>query len=487
MSMSTQRDPGGHGPMIAAGVGSVLLSALALLPRPLVNNDGILYLVAAEEFARGGFGAARQIHGWPFHSVLVAGVAAALRVPMETAAQLVAGLLTAVACLSFVAVVRAVGGDRRAQWFAAAIVLAHPWLNASRALVVRDVGVWAFGLLALALALRLDEPPRLRPALQWAACSVAAVLFRPDAIVLMAAAPLALVLDGGQVPRRERLVGALALLVPMVLAAGGAVAWILAEPVYEMSAAPFRDAAGALASSFPLPYGREYAPFILGLGLIAVPIVKAIKTAGVAHTALAALGIARGGPRNRFHRALLWTTLAAAILPLFIHVFRLLFVESRYTVFATLVLGVWAALGLAWLFERSRPLAILAAVALALTLATSLPLRRGHEGHVRAAAAWIEENAPGARVHTNSLQLAYASRARVDWKLVQNAAMNGAWDNVPLALGDVWAVRIAPGDEAQRRRLDDTRFLERAAAFPSADGDVVFVYRCRAAACVSGS
>ena len=70
--MSTQRDPGDSRPMIAAGAASVALSALALLPRPLVNNDGILYLAAAEAFADGGFEAARAIHGWPFFSIISA-------------------------------------------------------------------------------------------------------------------------------------------------------------------------------------------------------------------------------------------------------------------------------------------------------------------------------------------------------------------------------------------------------------------------------
>lgn len=482
--MSTLRDPAEHGPMLAAGVGSAILSLVAFLPRPLVNNDGVLYLVAAEAYARDGFGAARAIHGWPFHSILIAGVAAVLPISTESAARVTGALLTAVACAAFVACARALGGDRRVQWLATAVVLAHPWVNASRALVVRDVGVWAFGLLALAVALQLDRPGRVRPGLRWAACSVAAVLFRADAVALMAAAPLALALDRDR-PRRERLAGALALLGPLLLAAAGAAAWVLAEPVYQMSATPFRDAAGALAASFPLPYGREYAPFILGLGLMAIPVVKTLKTAGLVQAALAALGIVRGGPERRFHRVLLWTTLAAATLPLFVHVARLLFVESRYTVFATLVLSAWAPFALAWLAVRSRALAAAALAALALTLVLSLPLRGPGEGHVREAAEWIRQNAPGARLHTNSLPLAYASGAPVDWNLVHRAAMRGAGDGAPLSTGDLWAVRIPAGDDAQRRRLDTVR-MERAASFVGADGDAVFVYRCRAAACASG-
>ena len=472
--------------MIAAAAVSVLLSAVALLPRPLVNNDGILYLAAAEVFAGDGFGAARAIHGWPFFSILIAGVAAVLRVSTEMAAHLIVSALIAAACAAFVALARELGGDRRVQWLAAAVVIAHPWLNRSRALVVRDAGVWAFGLLALVILLRLDRAGRGREALRWAACSAAAVLFRADAAVLMAAAPLALALHR-DLPRRERMTAAAALLAATLPAVAGAAAWLLTDPVYTLSAAPFRAAAAALASSFPLPYGREYAPFILALGLAAVPVAKTVKALGVAHAALAVMGMARGGPPSRFHRIALGATLALAVLPLYVHAVRLLFVDSRYTVFATLVLCAWAPFGLAWLLRASRLAAGLAAAALAATLIVSVALRPPPDRHVREAADWIRHNTGGARLHTNSLQLAYHSGKPVDWHRVNNAAVYGAWDGAPLGEGDVWAVRVGPGEDAALRRLAQVQKLQRGVSFTGPDGDAVFVYRCRAAACVSGS
>jgi hypothetical protein len=305
----------------------------------------------------------------------------------------------------------------------------------------------------------------------------------------MAAAPIALALHR-DLPRKERVAAALALLVPTLLATAGA-AWLLADPLYNVSPAPFRDAAAALAGSFPLPYGREYAPFILGLGLAAVPFVKTIKTAGFVHAGLAALGVARGGPAHRFHRVALGATLAAAMVPLYVQVLRLLFVESRYSVFATLVLCVWAPFGLAWLTRTEAPFrhAAGAAVAflLAATLVVSLPVRPASEEHVREAAAWIRQNAGASRLHTNSLPLAYQSGSRVNWHLVGNAAVNGPWDGVPMGRDDVWAVRVAPGQDEVRKRLDQARLLQRRASFVGPDGDAVFVYRCSAVACFSGS
>jgi hypothetical protein len=75
----------------------------------------------------------------------------------------------------------------------------------------------------------------------------------------------------------------------------------------------------------------------------------------------------------------------------------------------------------------------------------------------------------------------------VDWRLVRDAAVYGPWDGVRIGRNDIWAVRVGPGQDEVRKRLDQTRLLQRGAFFEGPDGDAVFVYRCRAVACLSGS
>lgn len=488
--MSTHRVPGEHAPEIAAGIGSAALSAVALVGRPLVNNDGVFYLLAAEAFARDGLDAARAAHAWPFYSVLVAGVAALLRVSTEAAAHLLDSVLIAAACVAFVAIVAALGGGRRTRWLAALVVLAHPWLNHSRALVVRDSGVWAFGLLALLMLLRYDRGRRATAAAGWAACSLAAVLFRPEAVILMAAGPLAVAADRAR-PLRERAAFLLGLAAALAVAARTAEA-LASQPVALFSTTALARSAETLAASFPTPYGREYSPFILALGLLAIPVVKTLKAAGLAHAALAAIGMPRAAPAGGFAWRALVLTLAAGVVPLYVQVVRLLFVESRYTVLATLVLSLWAPFGLAWLLRpdagrAARTAVVLLGVALAASLALGPPLRHRGDGHVREAAAWVRANGRGARLHTNSLQVAYLSGAAVDWPLVRGAAINGALDGSVAEAGSLWAVRVPPGDAALRRRLDAMRLYRREAAFEGRDGDAVLVYTCTGAAgCIPG-
>ena len=103
-----------HAPAAAAFAASLALSAAVLARRPLVNNDGIFYLLAADAFTRDGFAVAGATYGWPFHPILVALAASLLGVSAETAARAVGALLLALACAAFVAVVRALDGGRRA-------------------------------------------------------------------------------------------------------------------------------------------------------------------------------------------------------------------------------------------------------------------------------------------------------------------------------------------------------------------------------------
>jgi hypothetical protein len=317
------------------------------------------------------------------------------------------------------------------------------------------------------------------------------VLFRPDALALMTAAPLAAALRR-ETPPRERVAFVMAVLLPTIAIGVWTVRWLVADPSFDVSPNPFRTAAAALAASFPLPYGREYSSLILAAGLAAVPVVKTLKAAGLVHLALAAVALARGAIA-RFDRAVLWATLAAAMVPLYVQVMRLLFVESRYTVFATLVLSLWAPFGLAVLLRRDAPPAwrmagLAAAAGLAATLVVSLPMRETTGDHLRQAAGWIREHAPAGRLHTNSLQLAYLAGRPVDWRLVRNAAVNGALDGDVAARGETWAVRVAPEDAVLRARLDAMKQFTPAASFKAEDGDEVRIYACTGAAgCISGS
>lgn len=481
----------GRAPEAAAVSGSLLLSAAVHLQPSLPNNDGVFYILSAEAFAQGGLRAAATLHPWPFYSALIASVSAVSGLAAETAAHLTGALLLALVSALIVVLAREAGGDARVAWCAALVALCHPWLNRTRSLIVRDDGAWAFGLLALLLLLRSDRGRRVEPLAGWAVCGVLAVLCRPETVVLMAAGPWAIATASDLEPRLRR-TRALMLCVPPILAAAGAVVWLAREParyrdLFTLEA--LTNAWSALAASFPLPYGREYAPFILVSGLLLIPVVKTLKALGLVHLGLVAAGGASGVGvrRDAFMRTAWAATLVASIAPLYAQLFRLLFVESRYTVLATLLLSILAPFGLALAFEPAAPLRrrlagrVLVAALLA-TAAANFPLRTKSEDQILAGADWIRVHAPGARLHTSSLQLAYRSGAAVNWNAVQHAQMNGRPGVVVASSGDLWSVHLPAGATAPATAgpLADFSLV---ASFPDPGGETLAIYRCVAPAC----
>lgn len=482
---AVQRSPFlGRTPELAAAAGSLALSALALAPPPLPNNDGVLYIVAAEAFRRSGLEAAAALHPWPFYPAFVASLSTLSGLSIETAAHLAGALLLALSSLLIVALARQVGGDERVAWCAALVAVCHPWLNRARSLIIRDDGAWAFGLLALLFLLRSECGRRWSALAGWVICGVLAVLCRPDSVILMAAGPVAVALASHLHPR-SRKVRALVLCLPAVLAGAAAVAWLVADP------GPYQDlftlealtkASGALAAAFPLPYGREYAPFILVSGLLLIPFVKTLKATGLVHLGLAAAGAGAVARIDRFSRAALFASLLATVAPLYVQIFRLLFVESRYTVYASLLVSVVAPFGLEPLLRRDtsgpgRVTGFVLVLALGVTAFLNFPRRMPSEGQIRAAADWIRKEAPGARLHTSNLQLAYRSGAPVNWNAIQHAQLNALPGVVVATAGELWGISrpaalAAPPHDFQL-----------AASFPGPDGNVLAVYRCGAPVC----
>lgn len=479
----------GRAPEATAASLSLGLSAAVQAQQSLPNNDGVFYILSAEAFARGGIGAAATLHPWPFYPALVAGVSLAFGLSAEAAAHLTGALLLALVSALMVALAREMGGDGRVAWCAALVAVSHPWLNRARSLIVRDDGAWAFGLLALLLLLRSGRGRRLSALAGWALCGVLAALCRPETVVLMAAGPLTVAL-ASDLEGRARRARALLMCVPGFLASVGAIVWLAREPArYRdlFSLEALANASNALAASFPLPYGREYAPFILVSGLLLIPIVKTLKAAGVVHLGLAAFSAASGVQADVFKKTALGSTLVASAVPLYVQLLRLLFVESRYTVLATLLLSILAPAGLALFFApaasaRRRFAGLLLAAALVGTAILNFPLKAKSEDQILAAADWIRTQAPGAKLHTNSLQLAYRSGARVDWNAVQHAQMSGRPGVVLASAGDLWSLHLPPGASLPSATPSNPGF-DLVTSFPGPEGDVLGIYRCAAPEC----
>jgi hypothetical protein len=481
-----------RGAEILAASGSALLSAVAVHQTAFVNNDGVWYLLTAEAYAARGFAAAQAIHHWPFYSILVSLLARAIAVSTGTAAHLLDAALLALVSTAFVWLVRDLGGDRRTELLAALVIVLHPGINRFRTILLRDFGLWCFALLALRELIRFGRTGNSIAAVRWALAGMAALVFRPEAVALLAVGPLSVLMERGRLVERAR--RAIRLVAVPALAATAGAAWLWSHPgsfaalrhgtlyLFQPMTGGFLTGAEGLAASFPTSGGREYAPYILLSGLLALPLIKVMRATGLAIClALVACPLIQARPPSRFGRRAVWVTVAAWAVPTYAFLFKMLFIETRYVLFQSLLISLWAPFALAQMMSaeaRPRRMAAYALVALlAASALRAVVLPAGPQDHLLAAVDWLQRNTPeGSRLHTNSLQIAFYSRRSVNWEAVQRAMERGPVDGVVLP-ADYWAVRIAPGDSVLERTLAARPELRRLASFPSRQGEAVVLYR----------
>jgi hypothetical protein len=392
-----------------------------------------------------------------------------------------------------VRLVRELGGDRRSEWLAAFLILSHPGLNRFRTVLVRDPGLWAFGLLAVGELVRFERTRLTSAALSWALCGMITLVFRPEAITLLAVGPLAIVVGSPRLREGMKLAMRLfaAPLAVLIAVAG----WMWLHPaalrelrhgtlyLFQPLTGAFTSAATGLAGSFPSGGGREYAPYILLWGLAAVPFVKTVKATGLAISILAAACPFIGArPPSAFGRGAVWLSLAAWAVPTYAFLLKMLFLETRYALFASLLISLWAPFGLTQLTRVDAPrraraaayvlIGLLGAGALGAVLFPPAP-----QDHLVAAVDWLRHNTPEtSRVHTNSLQIAYYSRRTVEWEAVQHAMQHGPVDAV-IFRPDYWAVRIDNGDTALERTMEARPGLRRIVRFVNRQGEAVILFR----------
>jgi len=183
---------------IPAVIVSLLISLWVAWSTDVINNDGVLYLSAAKMIAAGDWGAAcglPKLDCWLLFPSLIAFFWKLTTLSLENSAYLLDAVLSGLMVFVFLTLVRDLGAGRRTLLIAAFIILLHPYLNESRADVIRDHGYWAFYLTTLLFFIRYWKSSEWRYALLWAMAATVATLFRIEGLVFLLLLPLVLLID----------------------------------------------------------------------------------------------------------------------------------------------------------------------------------------------------------------------------------------------------------------------------------------------------
>jgi hypothetical protein len=165
--------------------GSLLLSIWANYMDDIVNNDGIEYIKSAAAILQGDWATALHTYKWPFYSLAIAFTSLISGLSLTMSAYVVNAFFNAWLVISFVALVRLLGGNRTTLWFAVLVILAFPTINKFRPYLIRDPAFLALFLSACyAFFLYINSGLKRHNAIA-IACFMLAALFRLEGLIYL--------------------------------------------------------------------------------------------------------------------------------------------------------------------------------------------------------------------------------------------------------------------------------------------------------------
>ena len=455
-------------PRLLAIASSLLAAALVFAQGAPVNNDAYTYVRVAELFLHDGIGAAFAHYPWASYSALFAHLIL-FGLDLFNAGLVINALFYALIAAAFVGLVSTL----TTQWspqertgallFATAVISLYPQLNEYRTMLLRDVGFWAFTLLALqqliGVARASEASAFWHSAVAFVLSLGAALLFRVEALAYLLLSPcLFLVLRDSQGTRRlgdaarllalilfaASLAAVMAALAGLdllglfarffenyrpffdsLLSSSGAQRVTLDETILADHALLFSQSESFLLRSAGAVYSLSHAI----LAAVSLPIFCALL-------ALAALRYRTPSPPLSVAQDAQTLILGFALINLLILCgFALVtrFVSGRYVMLLGLLVALWLPLLLArWHAESASGFArVFFGLFFTYCAVDSFVSFGRDKDYLNDAEAWVsqygEEN-PNTVLLSNSRRLAYASELVEDYDLVPSVLARDAFD-----------------------------------------------------------
>lgn len=493
-----------------AVLASLAVSAWLIATADIINNDGILYLSAAEWIAEGDWAAARALYGWLFYPWLIAVTGRLTGLGLEASAHLIDASMAALMVFAFISIVRELGGDRKVTLLAAFVILFHPYLNDSRSEILRDHGYWALYLLSTLYFLRCYRDPSWRNALTWSSLMVVATVFRIEGCVILLVLPFVLLLKGGE-PPAARLQAFGRAHVLNALGLGALVAWAAVEPNFSDQAGRLLDPlrqlnqlwsslstglenkAARLHDAVLNGYTDQYAVPALIAVMILIIADNLIRTLSPLYAILplfrrfrTRLAFPRGAP-------VILTSLGGLhLLSALVFLVPNYYMSSRHVVAVSLTLLLVIPFVLAsahdhWVQRARRssrwPYPLIVAALVFMTADGLLSVGGTSKGYIREAGEWLQENVPAdTRLYSNHRKVLFyggrplAFNAPPKEVLPENWVPDGAWQRYDYVA--LWA-RGKNSDDLSEQ-LVEAAGLELLASFGNDEGDRVVIFAVRA-------
>ncbi|PCH63145.1 MAG: hypothetical protein COC19_01550 [SAR86 cluster bacterium] len=415
---------------------SLLISCYTILFPDLLNDDAYVYRRTAEIFLEQGLLAAFEHYTWAAYSIVIALVSELFNCDLFTAAYLINGIFSAIIVFAFISIVKEIDNDKTVLLLAAICVLVYPQLNEYRYEVIRDLGYWAFSLVALWQLILFMKAPSLQHGLGFCVAIMLASVLRIEALLYLIISPLCVLLDGRHhfTQRLRHFLLLLRLVVGLSLTTSALlfllnINVITASINFLSTYLPFvkdlfnPDSDDAFAQAQILfnehaaNYSQRYISLFIASGLFAIVAAKLISGFGLAFLGLLVFGVRKVFAKVETHLLLpLVAFLLINMGILFSFIFITRFLSTRYTMLFCLILTLFIPIILhrILLMAKRHNRGILAARAIAVFLLycgidayISFGLKKTY---IADSVDWIENNTPSsAMLLTNNNAVAFYS------------------------------------------------------------------------------
>ena len=384
-----------------------------------INNDGITYVVAARLFAAGETAQALATYRWPAYSILIAVISRVTTFDALVAAHILNTATTAATALIFITMVHRHTANRAIVLAAIVLLFANHSFNVLRGAIVRDhlflllllIGVWC--------QLRDCRDPNLRDKAGFIGCSLAAALFRVEALAFLVLIPLLRMFFECRNSRRRVVIFTITCLV-VAAAPLGLAAWFRFNPFTEMHhlLSDATNRIDTLRSDVLAPFAGGRAVLAYMSIVVALTAAGLIKGIGLLNGALSAGGawIWKDVQRSDFfYLAMLYLAVGAiiALTQVFVHI---VYDPPRHAAILALVFTLPASLALVEAFAWSKtaqPRALATVVAAVIIGLMAFGLFGGLRFYdpnrfVYTAVDWLKTNVPAdTRVLSNNNQILF--------------------------------------------------------------------------------
>ncbi len=477
---------------------SSLFSLYSYFAVDVINNDGILYIVAAEEFLAGGYTKAMAAFGWPFFPIVIAWTHQITGLALEASAYVVNAVMLIIASMAFVRVYEEISFSKLPLWIPALVVLTLPMINEYRVYVVRGHGYWAFSMLALLFFIIYYKKSTLSSALFWQMFAILGILFRIEGVVFVLFAPFYYLFSKEKRGaffyhyfRLNSIILPSAICAAIVLLAhlftvensSGALQLRLSYMMPSSLFSSIKEASVGVGALMPRLSSGE-AVLVSASGIFALVVLKLVKNINLLYLLPVLVGYKRRWIQLSRESGIVMVFFTLSVLPLFVIAGNKLFVSSRYMVLPTLIFGLIISQYAVHLFYKlkteNRVIAASALFVLVVLFFFDAIIHTGAiKGNIVSASEWVIQNIePDAKIACNNKRFVFYSKNRCVYKKryeeyfigdLKKIVKHESYSHLLL-----WVKR---SDSEIRDYLDNNESLELLKTFDNKKGDEAMIYR----------